>query len=897
MYGREDELVQLAGLTDQVRGGMSAALVLRGEAGIGKSSLLAHLERTAQDMTVLRAVGVEPESELAFAALLQLLRPVAHHVDALPEPQARALEAALGHGGTWQGDRFLTGLAVLSLLAEAAAERPVLCLLDDAHWMDTPSAQALLFAARRLAAEGVALVFAARDEGFDAAGLRELRPGHLGRAEAGLLLDALGVDPARRQRIIEGAGGNPLALTEFAAGDDIALAPVVPLAAPDRVLASFRTRISALPDRTRTMLLLAAADAQAGLAQLLAAAQQLHVGPGDLTEAESRRLIEVTGESVRFRHPLIRSAVYQSAPLASRVAVHRALAETAPTADGGALHRAAATLGPDETVAVAVEAVGDRARARGGFAAAANLYRQAARLTPTPTARAVRLISAAWSAHRAGTAALAGELAEEAGHLAAADREGRIGRAEAAHVRALALFEQDGTSEAVRLLIDAAPDAPAQGPQMMRSAAFYAWHSNDLGMLHHCAAVLARQRDRHPIGRAVQGLDRVAAGDFGQGLPLLSGLLDDTERVDQHRRLSETDRDDHDSRTHAITGGLLLGDDMLLRRVTEAEAARCRQQGVVGRLPFLLSVLGRLQVYAGEHQEAVATIAEAKELARAAGLHKRLTQLNHVVARIAAIEGDEIRVGALARPGPAVDGSHGLAALILLDLGLGRYEEVLRRIHEAERQGAWHSMALILACTDAVEAAVRLGDKDRAERAAQRFASWAAASGRPWARATALRVEALLTQDLSLFERAVQTHHDDASHGGRPFEQARTQLVYGEALRRSRRSAQAGVQLRAAAATFDRLGATPWAERARGELRATGTSPAAAQADACPPATILLTPQELQVVRLAATGLPSREIAAQLFLSPRTVEYHLYKAYPKLGVTSRRELAELDLHD
>ncbi|WP_031486019.1 ATP-binding protein [Streptomyces bicolor] len=883
LYGREDEVAELVGLTDQVRGGTSAALVLRGEAGIGKSSLLAHLEQRAQGMTVLRAVGVEPESDLAFAALLQLLRPVAHHIDTLPEPQAQALQAALGHGGTWQGDRFLTGLAVLSLLAEAAAERPLLCLLDDAHWMDEPSVQALLFAARRLAAEGVALVFAARDEGFDAPGLRELRPGHLGRAEAGILLDALGVDPARRQRIIEEAGGNPLALTEFAAGDDTAFAPVVPLAAPDRVLASFRSRISALPGRTRTMLLIAAADPQAHLAQLLAAAQRLHVGPGDLADAESLRLIEVAGNSVRFRHPLIRSAVYQGAPLASRVAVHRALADTAPTADGGALHRAAAALGPDEAVATAVEAVGARASARGGFAAAANLYRQAARLTPEPTARAPRLTSAAWSAHRAGMAALAGELAEEAGHQAAAGPEGRADRAEAAHVRALALFEQDQASEAVRLLIEAAPDAPAQGAQMMRSAAFYAWHSNDLDMLHHCAAVLARQRERHPVGRAVQGLDRVAAGDFAKGLPLLSRLLD------------EADRADEDSRSHAITGGLLLGDDTRLRRVTEAETARCRQQGVVGRLPFLLSVLGRLHVYAGEHREALATITEAKALAGAAGLHKRLTQLNHVVARIAAIEGDEIRVRALARPGPAVDGSHGLAALILLDLGLGRYEEVLRRIHEAERQGSWNSMALILACTDAAEAAVRLGDEDRAEHAAQRFASWATASGRPWARATALRIEALLTQDLPLFEQAMQAHHGDASHGGRPFEQARTELVYGEALRRNRRSAQAAVHLRAAAATFDRLGATPWAERARGELRATGTNPAAAQAATCAPA-VALTPQELQVVRLAATGMPSREIAAQLFLSPRTVEYHLYKVYPKLGVTSRKELAELDLH-
>jgi DNA-binding CsgD family transcriptional regulator len=890
LYGRDAELAALERLVAEAREGTSGAVMLRGEAGIGKSALLSHLARSAADLTVLRATGVEPESDLAFASLLQLLRPVARHMDTLPAPQAEALRAALGAGGPAGQDRFLTGLAVLSLLADVAESGPVLCLLDDAHWMDAPSAQALLFAARRLTAEGVAMVFAARDEGFAAPGLVELRPARLGREEAGRLLGELDVAPVRRERIIRESGGNPLALAEFAAAYGPEPGPAAPLTATDRVLASFRSRVSALPDRARLVLLIAAAESRADVAHLMKAAALLGAGPDDLARAEAERLVEVTGDQVAFGHPLIRAAAYGSAPLARRIAVHRALADTADTPDGGALHRAAAAVGPDEDAAAGLEALADRARARGGHASAANVYHQAARMSPDPAARTVRLTAAARSAGQAGQATRSGELAQEA----AAGTEDPAALAELAYIRSLSLFEQDAVGDAVRLLVGHCADSPTRGADMVRTAAFYAWHSGDLNALRDCAARPEVQGAESPGDRAVQGLARVAAGDFAQGLPLLAGLLVEVDEAD--RAGADGVGWGHHARTQAVTGGLLLGDDARLRRVVDAGIRRCRQEGVLGPLPFLLSVLGRLQVFAGEHRDALVTVAEATALARDTGLHKRLVQLDHVVARIAAMEGDETRVRSLIRTGPTIDGSHGTAALILLDLGLGRYEDVLRRTDEAERGGAWHSIASVLACADAAEAAVRLGEPARAERAARRFTAWAEASGRPWARATALRLEAMCSDDLAGYERAIDTYRE--AQGGlpdrRPFELARTELLHGEALRRARRTTQARTRLRAAAAAFEHLGATPWAERAHAELRATGASPASPPTAPASPAASL-THQELQVARLAAAGTSSREIAAQLFLSRRTVEYHLYKAYPKLGVTSRKELAGLDL--
>jgi DNA-binding CsgD family transcriptional regulator len=895
LYGRDTELAALEQLIDGARSGRSRGLLLRGEAGIGKSTLLDRAADQAAErgVRVLRAAAVEAESDLAFAGLLQLLRPVLDRAEALPAPQAEALRSALGAGEARKQDRFLTGLAVLSLLAEVAEGGPVLCLVDDAHWVDEPSADALLFAARRLAAEGVAMVFAAREEGFEAAGIPRLELSRLAREDALLLLADLDVAPAVRDRVITESEGNPLALVEFGSAvgaeqREPHLPGNAPLPAPDRVLAAFRSRVEALPEPTRLMLLISAAESKGLVSYMLGAAESMGVGLADLADAERQGLVEVTEGRVAFRHPLIRTAVYQSAPMARRVAVHQALAATSSEPDCRATHRAAAAMGPDEEVAAELEAYADRARARGGFAAAANRYARAARLSPDPAQRVRRLTTAAWTALQAGHAEQSSRLAEEADGLTGDPAV----RAELAFIRSFWLFEEDLASEAARLLLDHAPASPVKAADMLRTAATYGWFGGDVDSVRRAAVLLKRYGDGSSADGAVQGLAYVAEDDFARGLPLIAELLDDAP-------------DDAPNRLQAISASSLIADEAVLTLVTRL-IHRHRRDGRIGRLPYLLHVLARGQIYAGQHRDAEATVAEAAAIARDTGLRKRINRLDHLVARIAAIEGDEERVRRLVSTGMNADGNHGVVALALLDLGLGRYQEVLRRLSEGRESAPRYSAALIFAASDQVEAAVRLGEPERAEEPARRFAAWAAASGQPWARAVVLRNDALRNDSqrndtsaaahgpaceaCGAFEHAVKLHLE----GGRPFERARTELLFGEHLRRAKRRSDSRAQLRSALEIFERLRAAPWAERARGELRATGEALVAARA-AAPSLVDRLTPQERQVVRLAAKGTSSREIAAQLFLSSRTVEYHLYKAYPKLGVSSRRELAALDL--
>ncbi|MQY16522.1 hypothetical protein SRB5_67210 [Streptomyces sp. RB5] len=874
LVGRTTEQTELRRLLEAAGSGRGGALVLRGEAGIGKSALLSYAQETAgEGWTVLRATGFEEESDLAFAGLLQLLRPVVDRVDALPEPQSDALCAAVGTGGARPGDRFLTGLAVLSLLAEVAEDGPVLAVLDDAQWLDEPSVEALLFAARRLVAERVALVFAARDGGFRAAGLPELELGRLAGDDARLLLDELGVPASARERVLASAEGNPLAMAEFA--DSVGGAPLAgasPLTAPDRVLAAYRAKVMALPERSRLIVQLAAAESRGILDLLLAAAAHFGAGLEDLAEPEAQGLVTVHPDRITFSHPLMRAAAYASVPAARRVAMHRVLADV--SADGSpdctAMHRAAAAMGPDEPAAAALEGYAERASARGGPASAAGVYAQAARLSPEPADRVRRLTAGAWAAQQAGHAEQAAQLADEAyGQTADPER-----RAELAYISSFWLFEDDRPAEAARLLTDHA--RPVNGSRrsasMLQTAATYAWFTGDEAALRLAGELLG---GRTAVDRSVRGLAAVQAGDYARGLPLLTELAG-----------SLADSGDASAAMQTVSVASLLPDDTVLPLVREL-IQESRRRGWIGRLPYLLHVLARVQIYAGEHRDAEATVAEAATIARDTGLRKRIERLDHLVARIAAVEGDEERVRRLVSGSMAADGNYGLTALALLDLGLGRYEAAAARLAAAREEGGV-SAALIFAAADEVEAAYRLGDPARASAAARRFEAWADASGQTWARAVALRDRALLTGEAEHFEAALELH---AKGERRPFEWARTALLYGEQLRRARLRTRAREQLRTALDLFTELGAAPWADRARTELGATGEVTAPASAGASPLAA--LTPQELQVVRLAAVGTSSRDIASQLFLSPRTVEYHLYKAYPKLGVNSRRELAGL----
>ncbi|NJP95113.1 AAA family ATPase [Nonomuraea sp. FMUSA5-5] len=966
LYGRASEQAAIEALVEAARAGRSGGLVLRGEPGIGKSALLgwAATSCVGDDVRVLRAAGIETEADLAFAGLVQLLWPVRGHLDALPLAQADALRAVLGSGGPAGQDRFLSGLAVMTLLAHLADDGPVLCLVDDAHWLDHATADALLFAARRLTQEKVALLFAAREDGFAAPGLPELRLSRLSQEDAERVLAQRGLTPAARAQVIEESEGNPLALIEFSRERRRYHAAPGPIPIADRVLASFRSRIALLPDKTRLMMLMAAAEGRGDLPMLLRAANALGAGPEDLEEAEKAGLIEVNAATMAFRHPLIRTAVYQSAPLARRIAVHQALAGAATDDDCRLRHLAAATISPDENLALQLTHAAERARHRAAFAAAAALWEQAAAFTPQPHARAARLgraaalaLSSGHADHAAGLLSQAEELLDDPASLTTLTE-----------TRAAVEFERGHGRPAARLLVTRSATADQQRiVPMLRTAAGYAWLYGEAEVIRTAASRLTAMGTQDPM---IHGLAHLVDDDYAHGLPLLRQYITQTlshvTRTPPHiteppPRATETAP--HTARTspqatetapqlaqappqvttpsqqtrkaaqhvtqtpphitqaipHAtqspppittLTGqeaqpgtppenatmpwaafcAMVMANDEAAAALASAEAARLRRQGLVGALPQVLQDLAGVQVHAGSHRDAEASIEEAVRLARDTGMHQRVPRLHSVLARVAAIEGDEQRCARLASTQPDAGGMSGLAALCLLDLGLGRYDRVLERLEAAARGPLRHLTVLVTAGADQIEAAVRLGEPERAEEPLRRLEAWAQAGNQPWAQAVSARCRALLSDDESDYLHALATHR----RANRPFEQARTELLYGEWLRRSRRRTDARPPLRAALQTFERLRARPWQARTEAELKATGESMLPTRPTAADPLE-RLTPQELQVVRLAKDGHTSREIAAHLFLSPRTVEHHLYRAYRKLGIRSRRELTHLDL--
>ncbi|MCE6993361.1 AAA family ATPase [Saccharothrix sp. S26] len=892
LHGRSAELAVVDDLLSAARAGRSGVLVVRGEAGIGKSALLDLAATRATSpppgpsgFLVLRGTAVEPESVVPFAGLNLLLGPVVDRVDALPPNQATALRTALGLAPPDGGDHHLVGLAVLTLLADLAEHRPVLCLVDDAHWLDQGSAHALVFAARRLQAEGVAVVFAARDlhaPPFPAPGLPELRLTGLAPEHAAALLDEHAADlPSHvRDRIAEEADGNPLALLELPAAQREGRLPahafgVAALPTHSRVQQTFADRIGTLPERTRTLLLVAAADDTGDPGVVLKAAGLLDATVDDLEAAEQRQLLRSDDGRLTFRHPLIRAAAYQSAPLKHRLAVHRALAEVLDDAHRSAWHLAAATTAPDEQVARALARTAEDARDRGGYSAVASAYHRAAELTPDPVERGHRLAAAAGAAGAAGQFDRAVVLADRAWELVSDPVDG----ARVARIQARLAGEQGRSAQAAAQLLRAVSCAEHTDRELagdlLFNAANHAWAGQDLDTLRDIAARardLPGADDTRAVVTAALGL---AGDDVPGGMAALRGLLGSPYVGGPG---------------NAVTAWwhLVLGDDQAAHAWAFDLERRSRAQGALGVLPRALAYLARGRLHLGRHRDARATAEEGLRIAGDIGQEFSVGFLAGVLAELAAIEGDEVRCAELVSI--LTEGSsrsvRAAGASALLDLGLGRHEAVLDRLADvAAGADRLHS---ITSLPDLVEASARLGRHGFAENAATWYDEWASSTGRPWARAVAARCRALLTDDERWYARAVDLHR---AHEGRPFERARTELLYGEWLRRARRRADARPHLRSALAEFERLGATPWASRARTELRATGESRSAPGPD--PLGT--LTPQELQVVRLAAEGLSNRDIGAQLFLSPRTVGYHLYKAYPKLGVASRVELAKLDL--
>ena len=897
LYGRDAERALVGALLGAARESRSGALVLRGEPGVGKTALLEDVRDRAADMHVLAARGVESESELPFAGLHQLLRPALHLLDALPGPQQGALEGALGLAER-AGDRFLISAACLTLIAELADRRPVLCLIDDAQWLDTPSADALLFVARRLDAEGVVMLFGAREGGdrrFEAGGVPEHVLGGLDAAAAEALI-GLGaggpVAPSVRDVLLEQAGGNALALVELPAALSPAqlagaepLPPTLPLTEVAQRL--FLERVRRLPEPAQRLLGVIAADDGGRLAPVMQAAAGLGVGAEALTPAEDAGLVSVHGQRIDLRHPLVRSAIYQSTSSAERRAAHLALADAlGGEPDQRAWHLAAAALGPDAAVADGLERTAERARERSGHAAAAAALDRAAELSVDAESMARRLVGAAKSAWQAGLPERAAALIERARPIATDPRL----RAELAHIAGVIDWRCgdliEGCSTLLRGAADVAPVDSRKALEMLFDAALAGWDAGDYARIAEAgrrAAALpgADDDEQRFLTGVLVGVGALSEGD-GRAVPALGEIA------------RAADLDDPRLLIWAALGATMAGESATEAALLKRAAALARASGAVDVLTLVLEGTAVEGFLAGEHT-AGADATEGLKLAEEAGLPNAASLHRASLAWLAAVTGrdDECREHAAkvqdsARAtGAALALSIAQWGLALLDLGGGRPEQAIARLVALREAppGAGHPLYVLTSAPDLVEACVRCG-RDAEARTAFAVLERGAQPGAPaWALALAARCRALLAEDgTEDFAVALRLHP-------RPFDRARTQLLLGEHLRRRRRRVDAREHLRAAIDSFDALGAAPWADRARAELRATGET--ARKRDASTLAE--LTPQELQVARFVGEGLSNKEVAAQLFLSPRTIDAHLRNVFAKLGLTSRTQLARLEL--
>ncbi|HEY3260126.1 MAG TPA: AAA family ATPase [Pseudonocardiaceae bacterium] len=899
LVGRDGECSAIDHLLADAARLRSGSLLLEGEAGAGKTALLDYAAASAGGLRVLRAEGVEPESDLPFAGLHQLLRPVLDRLDVLPDVQSAALRGALAMGpvgtGPQPAERLLVGVGVLSLLAEAAADHGLLCLVDDVQWLDRESADALLFVARRLEAEAVGMLFAVRSEGspWEAPMLPRIRLEGLRQAEAAVLLHRTGADlaPGVLDRVIELTDGNPLALLELPGSLSAAQrsgAEPLPAHLPvgERIRRAYLARVSTLPEASQLLLLMAAAEPNGDLGLLARAARQLAVGVTALDAAERAGMVTVDHGAVRFRHPLLRSAIYTAAPYAQRHAVHTALADALIDAepDRWAWHRAAVANQPDPKLADELERSADRARARGGHAAAAAALERAAELTPDDSHRARRLVAAASAVWEAGQADRAERLLARAETLQPPARV----RAEINYLRGAIELHTRRPARAVPMLRSAADlvaaDDPGRSLRMLLSAMTAMGVSGDFSRVGELAQLAARLPADHPdavMADLIVGLQRLLSGDRAGATVSLRSFMDYAKRFRDPLELG--------------LGGLaalLQDDDAAAAEFHERAVAVARQTGALGALPWALESCALIEVRSGQLSRAEADATESLRLTELLGHGRGWMGALAVLAAVASYRGHEEQCRVFAEQAIAAAEQHGLfipwilavASMAELDLCLGRTEQALDR--QQQLADAWTSQPIvrILATPVRIEAQVRSGRPvDPAEAAL--FEAWARYSPSRAIAALAARCRAMLAdgdEAATHYEEALTLH----KAAGRPLDRARTQLLYGEFLRRQRRRTKARSQLRAAMETFDRLGAPVWAERARTELRAIGETVGGRPADAFE----LLTPQELQIVRLVSGGMSNRQVAAQLFLSPRTVEYHLAKVYPKVNISSRGEL-------
>jgi DNA-binding CsgD family transcriptional regulator len=908
LFGRDREREQIGALLAGARGSRSAALVLRGEPGVGKSALLADARSRADGMHVLGARGVESESELPFAALHQLLRPALDRIDQLPALQAGALRGALGLAEGSGEERFLVFAACLSLLSELAEERPVLCLVDDAHWLDDASADALRFVARRIEAEGIVLLLAARDgdvRGFDPAGLPALQLGGLDAAAAAELLTrsaGVATDPKVVDLLLSQTRGNALALMEMPAGlttaqlsGDEPLPDSLPLTR--QVESVFLDRVDRLPADSQLLLLVAAADDSEDAALVARAGAGLGLAADAFEPAERAGLLTVRRNRLEFRHPLVRSAIYGAATSGQVRRVHRALAEVLAAdqehADRRAWHLAASALEPDEAIVRALDEAAERARQRGGHSAAARAYERAADLSADDQQRGRRLASAASSASTAGADARAVALArralrivDEPGvraqlHFALGMAELRLGRPR----DSFALF-----AEGAR---EVGPTDPAAAFELLMWATWSAWQGGDLaGQLE--ASRLAAELgppDGPSVGIAdlLAGLAAMLQGEFTKGAGLLQPALE---------RGFGSEVSWHVFRTSV--GAFWLGDDERLEGLLARSAALARAKGEMGLLAEVLGLQASQHNLGQQYDQAILTATEGLQLARELGAENLELMPRVNLAFVAAVRGriDEARPEAervleqaSARALPYASAT-AVWVLGLTEFVQGRWTEALERLRTLVDPAAGVVAERFLAtmsAPDRLEAAVRAGRPEEAHAALELFEAWATDTGPAWAQPRLASCRALLADGDAAsehFEHALGLAAD-----ARRLDLARIQFLYGEHLRRERRTIDARSHLRAAIEGFELFRAEPWADRARAELRASGVTARKRE-----PGTLTqLTPQELQISRLVAEGLPNKEIAVHMYLSKRTIDYHLRNIYAKLGITSRSQLAGLQL--
>ncbi len=891
---RHHECAALEAVLQQIGAGQSAVLVLRGEAGIGKTALLEYLGERALGCRVLRAIGVQAEMELAFAGVHHLCAPMIDGITTLPAPQRDALHVAFGLQAGSPPDRFLVALAVLSLLAEAAEDRPLVCLIEDAQWLDRASAQVLAFVARRLLAERVAMVFAAREPAGDVLpDLPELRVEGLPADDARSLLESVvpgRVDARVRDRILAETRGNPLALLELPRGlspaelaGGFALADARPLA--NRIEHRYLERVRTLPRDTQRLLLTAAAESLGDAGLLWRAAERDGIGSDAGGPAEAAGLIKL-GMRVHFSHPLVRSAVYRAADPSDRRAAHRSLAEATDSEldpDRRAWHRAHATAVPDEAVAAEMARSAARAQRRGGLAAAAAFLERAAELTPDPALRAERALDAAQAKLDVADSAAASELLSAARYGPLDE----LGRARVERLGAQIVFARGRGRDAPPLLLEAAQRLDSLDPAMARETYLEAIASTMFagrlgsGPDERAVAEAALESSRAPVtGPADQLLaalvTRFTEG-YAAGVPPLSQALLAFGRPDgggaDRRWLWLACRMSQD-----------LWDDELWEMLATRGVRLARETGALSQLGIMANFLAVFHVHTGAFTTAAAMIDEVDAITKATGI----PPLKYAAFMLVAWRGDAQRIQALTDemvPRARARGEGSAIAIwswlwAVLHNAHCRYDEALAAAQQSsEREDV---IAYGWALVELIEAGARCGQIADAGAALERLSERTQASGTEWALGVEARCRALVTDDESQFRESV----DRLARSRAAVELARSRLLYGEWLRRENRRVEAREQLRSAHADFSRFGAEAFAERAGRELAATGETIRRATADLGD----LLTPQEVQVARLAGDGHTNPEIGAQLYISPRTVEYHLHKVFRKLDIRTRREL-------